>query len=182
MGCVGAVGIVGGGGGIRRGPRGLRCRWAPGDWRALHVGGCRRCWEHVVSLGCRARAGSCGRKLVHGRCASLPPGRPVRRRRHLLSLARWWPSAAGLTGPYINILSAGHLCAMLVGRCCGTQSGGGGAPGVMRGRCLYPSGGGGLRRGAPYNRVYAPGGGWINLKGPWGALFSHTRALRPGGD
>ena len=65
----------------------MRCRQAPGDGRALHVGGTRYCWEHDVSLGCRARARSCGRNLMHGHRASCPAGRPVLRRRHVLSLA-----------------------------------------------------------------------------------------------
>ena len=54
---------------------------------------------------------------MHGHCASLPPGRPVLRRRNLLSLARWWPTAAGLTGPYTRIYPETRPCALLVGCC-----------------------------------------------------------------
>ena len=39
------------------------------------------------------------------------------RRRNLLSLARWWPTAAGLTGPYTRIYPETRPCALLVGCC-----------------------------------------------------------------
>ena len=54
---------------------------------------------------------------MHGHCATLPPCRPVLRRRNLLSLARWWPTAAGLTGPYIRIYPETRPCALPVGCC-----------------------------------------------------------------
>ena len=79
-----------------------------------------------MSLGYRTRAGSCGRKLMHGHCAPCLPGRTVLRRRHLLLLARWWPSAAGLTGPRIGTLSAPQPCALHAGCFRGTRWGGGG--------------------------------------------------------
>ena len=54
---------------------------------------------------------------MHGHCAPRPPGRPVLRRRNLLSLARWWPTAAGLTGPFFRIYPETRPCALLVGCC-----------------------------------------------------------------
>ena len=54
---------------------------------------------------------------MHGHCAPLPPGRPVLRRRSLLSLARWWPTTAGLTGPFFRIYPETRPCALLVGCC-----------------------------------------------------------------
>ena len=56
---------------------------------------------------------------MHGHCAPLPPGRPVLRRRSLLSLARWWPTTAGLTGPFVRIYPETRPCALVVGCWCG---------------------------------------------------------------
>ena len=107
---------------------------------------------------------------MHGHCASLPPGCPVLRRRNLLSLARWWPTAAGLTGSYPRIYPETRRCALLVGCCLahwGTWVWGGGD--------LLPGSGaststGHFRPGGAGGRSAQRGGRGI-LPRQWGAIF-----------
>ena len=138
---------------------------------------------------------------MHGHCAPLPPGRPVLRRRNLLSLARWWPTAAGVTGPYIRIYPETRPCALLVGCCLahwGTWVWGGeiccrgvapprppGTPGRGEQGGAQPSGVVGAScqaNGGPSsseNRAHRPGGDgepcpggvWSLLPGQGGAIF-----------
>ena len=107
---------------------------------------------------------------MHGYCAPLPPGRPVLRRRNLLSLARWWPTAAGLTGPYIRIYPETRPCALLVGCCLahwGTWVWGGGD--LLPGGCASTSTGHSRPGGA--GGCSAQWGGRGILPGQWGAIF-----------
>ena len=107
---------------------------------------------------------------MHGHCASLPPGRPVLRRRNLLSLARWWPTAAGLTGPYTRIYPETRPCALLVGCCLahwGTWVWEGGD--LLPGGCASTSTGH-SRPGGARGRSAQWGGRGI-LPGQWGAIF-----------
>ena len=138
---------------------------------------------------------------MHGHCAPLPPGRPVLRRRNLLSLARWWPTAAGPTGPFIRIYPETRPCALLVGcclahwgtwvwgggKCCrgvapprppGTpgrgEQGGAQPSGAVRASCQANGGPSSVENWAHRpggDREPCPGGVWSLLSGQGGAIF-----------
>ena len=120
--------------------------------------------------------GVAGRKPMHGHCVSLPPGRPVLRRRNLLSLARWWPTAAGLTGPYTRIYPETRPCALLAGYCLahwGTWVRGGGD--LLPGGCASTSTGHSRPGGA--GGCSAQWGGRGILPGPWGGCHPLQTSL-----
>ena len=118
---------------------------------------------------------------MHGHCVALPPGRPVLRRRNLLSLARWWPTAAGLTGPYIRIYPETRPCALLVG-CCLAHWGTWVLGGEICCRGVAPprppgTPGRGEQGGAQSSGVVG-----ASCQANGGPSSSENRAHRPGGD